>query len=172
MPQCDNSRVVQVHFNDLDALGMVHHAYYAILLDRAWTPFWTERGYSRHSPDAQQVIREITVSYYVPIREPGEVSVDLWVNRVGKTSADFRFAIRSADKTVLHAEGKRVSVRLDAKTHRPTPWSDEARREMTALIRPSDPGDEPGAAVSGRTSDTDQESSPRRDVVDATSTAR
>ena len=51
----------------------------------------------------------------------------IYESRVGKTSADFRFAIRSADKTVLHAEGKRVSVRLDAKTRRPTPWSDQAR---------------------------------------------
>ena len=146
MPQNDNSQPVQVYFNDLDAFGVVNHAYYAVLLDRAWWPFWTERGYSRHSPDAQQVIRQIAVSYHVPIRELGEVSVELWVNRVGKTSADFGFAIRSADKTVLHAEGKRVSVCLDAKSHRPAPWSDEARRDMTALIRP--------------------------DVVDTTSTAR
>jgi hypothetical protein len=113
----------------------------------------------------------MTVSYYAPITELGEVSVDLWVNRVGKTSADFRFAIRSADKTVLHAEGKRVSVRLDPKTHRPTPWSDEARREMIALIPASDLGDEPGAAVGGPASDTDQKSGPGRDV-EATSTAR
>jgi acyl-CoA thioester hydrolase len=114
----------------------------------------------------------MTVSYHAPIRELGEVSVDLWVDRVGKTSADFRFAIRSADKTVLHAEGKRVSVRLDAKTHRPAPWSDEVRRDLTALIRPSDSGDEPGAAIGGRTPDTDQEPGPRRDVANATSTAR
>lgn len=154
MPGYDNSRPVQVYFHDLDALGMVHHAYYAILLERAWWPFWADRGYSPRSPDALQVIREMTVSYYFPITEVGEVSVELWVNRVGKTSADFRFAIRSADKTVLHAEGKRVSVRLDAKTHRPAPWGDEARRDMTALIRPSDSGDQPGAAVGGRTSDT------------------
>lgn len=151
---------------------MVNHAYYALLLGRAWWPFWAERGYSPHSPDAQQVIREITVSYYAPITEVGEVSVELWVNRVGRTSADFRFAIRSADKTVLHAEGRRVSVRLDPKTHRPVPWSDEARRDMVALIRPSDPGDEPGAADGGRTSHTGQEPGPGRDVVKATSTAR
>lgn len=172
MPQHDNSQPVQVYFNDLDAFGMVHHAYYAILLERAWWPFWAERGYSPHSPDAQQVIREITVTYYVPIREPGEVSVELWVNRVGKTSADFRFAVRSADKTVLHAEGKRVSVRLDAVTHRPAPWSDQARKDITALIRLEDSGDEPGAAVDGRTPDTDRESGPRRDVAGTTSTAR
>ena len=113
----------------------------------------------------------MTVSYYAPITELGEVSVELWVNRVGKTSVDFRFAIRSADKTVLHAEGRRVSVRLDPKTHRPTPWSDEARRDMIALIPTSDLGDEPGAAVGGPAADTDQESGPRQDV-EATSTAR
>ena len=76
----------------------------------------------------------MAVSCYIPITEVGEVSVELWVNPVGKTSADFGFAVRSADNTVLHAEGKRVSVRVDAKTHRPTPWGDDARRDMLALI--------------------------------------
>jgi acyl-CoA thioester hydrolase len=117
--------------------------------------FWANRGYSRHSPDAQQVIREMTISYHTPITELGEVSVELWVERVGRTSADFRFAIRSADNAVLHAEGRRVSVRLDPKTHRPAPWSDEVRRVMTALIRRAGQGPGPG-----------------QDVVEAASTAR
>jgi hypothetical protein len=127
---------------------------------------------ARIRPDAQQVIREMTVTYYAPIREAGEVSVELWVNRVGKTSADFRFAIRSADKTVLHAEGRRESVRFDAKTRRPAPWSEEARSDMTALIRPPDSGDEPGAAVDGRTAGTAPKSASWRYPAGAASTSR
>jgi acyl-CoA thioesterase FadM len=34
-----DSQPVQVYFNDLDAFGMVNHAYYAVLIDRAWWPF-------------------------------------------------------------------------------------------------------------------------------------
>jgi acyl-CoA thioester hydrolase len=145
--QHDNSRPVQVHFTDLDAFGMVYHGYYAMIIDRAWMPFWTDRGYDYRSPDALQAVREMTVSYYFPIIEVGEVSVELWINRVGNTSADTGFAIRSVDKTVLHAEGRRVTVHIDANTLRPTPWSDRVRRDISALMRPQDSDDELGAAV-------------------------
>src|SRR5690606_39834511 len=37
---------VTVFFDDLDALGFVHNARYPILLERALTTYWAERGYS------------------------------------------------------------------------------------------------------------------------------
>jgi acyl-CoA thioester hydrolase len=148
--QHDNSWPIQVYFNDLDAFGMVYHGYYMMLIDRAWMPFWTDRGYDSRSPDALQAVREMTVSYNFPIIEVGEVSVELWINRVGNTSADMGFAIRSADKTVLHAEDRRITVHIDANTLRPAPWSDRVRRDITALMRPPDSDVELGAAVGSR----------------------
>lgn len=36
---------IAVYFDDLDAMGIVHNARYAVLLERAVTPYWTERGH-------------------------------------------------------------------------------------------------------------------------------
>lgn len=149
MQELGNYQQVPVHFTDLDALGMVHYAYYGVLVERAWIPFWARRGYSRHSPDAFHVIKNLTISYYAPITEVGEVSVELWVNHLGRTSADFGFAIRSADQAVLHAEGRRVCVHLEPQSLRPAPWSDAARDDMSALMRVPDHGDESASFING-----------------------
>jgi acyl-CoA thioester hydrolase len=136
LPPNSQSRPVPVYFSDLDALGMVNHAHFPVLFERAWTEFWMERGYTLDSPDALQVVRAISMTYYAPIRTVGPVTVVLWVNRVGQTSVDFGFAVRSADQAVLHAEGSRVSVRLDPGTLRPTAWTEETRKDLMSLVAP------------------------------------
>jgi acyl-CoA thioester hydrolase len=35
---------VTVHFDDLDALGMLHNARYPLIVERAWTELWEARG--------------------------------------------------------------------------------------------------------------------------------
>ena len=35
---------VTVHFDDLDALGLLHNARYPLLVERAWTELWQEKG--------------------------------------------------------------------------------------------------------------------------------
>jgi hypothetical protein len=54
------------------------------------------------------------------------------------------------NETVLHAEGRRITVHIDANTLRPAPWSDRVRRDITALMRPQDSDGELGAAVGSR----------------------
>jgi acyl-CoA thioester hydrolase len=35
---------VTVHFDDLDALGLLHNARYPLMVERAWTELWQEYG--------------------------------------------------------------------------------------------------------------------------------
>ena len=37
---------VTVHFDDLDALGLLHNARYPVMVERAWTALWNERGFA------------------------------------------------------------------------------------------------------------------------------
>jgi acyl-CoA thioester hydrolase len=138
---------VDVYFDDLDAFGMVHNAKYAVLHERAWQRFWMEYGHDIRSPDGRQITRVLTVDYYLPICAPDRVTVVLWVNRVGRTSADCGFAVRSADGQVLHAEGRRVIIRIDPVTHRPAPWTDAGRRILLGLTCPADARSEEGPAA-------------------------
>ncbi|MGI5212866.1 acyl-CoA thioesterase [Plantactinospora sp. CA-290183] len=131
-----------VHFDDLDPMGIVHNARYAVLLERALGEYWAVRGHSFRdgrptSPDVFHAVREFAITYRTPIRGTGAIGVHFWVDRLGTTGADYGFQFRSLDGATMHAEGRRSVVRLDPATFRPTPWSDSARTVASTLLRPT-----------------------------------
>ena len=65
----------------------------------------------------------------------GPVHVQLWIDRLGNTSAVYGFRVLSADETVPHAEGRRVQVRLDPSTLRPAVIGPELRAACRPLER-------------------------------------
>lgn len=131
---------VMVHFEDLDALGVVHNARYVLLLERALAAYWTRAGWA-FDPAAPRfsevffVVREFLISYHVPITRVGPVQVQLWLDRLGDTSAVYGFRVLSPDGTVTHAEGRRVQVRLDPATLRPAAIGPELREACRPLQR-------------------------------------
>jgi acyl-CoA thioester hydrolase len=133
---------VTVHFDDLDALGILHNARYAVLLERALTPYWAERGIAfesgrRSAPDLFHAVREFTIRYRAPIATTGPVAVHFWLEHLGTSSAEYAFQFRSVDGNTLYAEGTRGIVRLDPATLRPAPWTDAARAVAATLLRPA-----------------------------------
>ncbi|MFC3503290.1 acyl-CoA thioesterase [Micromonospora krabiensis] len=132
---------VTVHFDDLDAMGILHNARYAVLLERALVPYWSERGLAFRGvdtpPDLFHAVREFRISYRTPIAYTGPVAVHFWLEHLGTTSAEYAFEFRSADGRTVHAEGRRAIVRLDPATLRPAPWTEAARAVATTLLRPA-----------------------------------
>lgn len=130
---------VPVHFDDLDSYGMVHHGRYASLLERGLTGYWVRAGFSFDRsttiPDQYQVIRALEFTYEFPITAIGEVLVEFWIERLGRTSWTYAFRIMSGDRTTVHATGKRVQVNLDPATGRSTPFSPEAVERAQPLVR-------------------------------------
>jgi acyl-CoA thioester hydrolase len=129
-----------IHFDDLDAMGLVHNGRYPVLLERALTPYWSARGHSYaggrpSTPDVFNAVREFSISYLAPIRGTGEVAVHFWLERLGETSADYRFRFLSPDGTTVHAEGRRLIVRIDPRTLRPAPWTPAGRSVASTLLR-------------------------------------
>jgi acyl-CoA thioester hydrolase len=127
---------VAVHFDDLDAMGMVHNARYAVLLERALTAYWTPLGHSFEngrptSPDVVHAVAEFTIRYLAPIRGTGRVDVHFWMEHLGETS--FVYGYRFVSGETVHAEGRRTIVKLDPTTLRPAPWSADARAIGSAL---------------------------------------
>ncbi|MFC7467033.1 hypothetical protein ACFQVA_04470 [Actinomadura keratinilytica] len=46
-PEADGILVpVEVHFDDLDALGLLHNARYPLLVERAWGAHWAGLGHT------------------------------------------------------------------------------------------------------------------------------
>lgn len=135
---------VQVHFDDLDAMGLLHNSRYALLVERAISAFWVARGWhfdpgvSRFK-DVYLAVREFKITYNAPVMGAGEVHVEFWMDRMGRTSGVYGFRVLSADGSVVHAEGHRVNVNLDPATFRPTPFSDEIREAAAELMRAAAP---------------------------------
>ncbi|MBM2618439.1 thioesterase family protein [Actinoplanes sp. LDG1-06] len=129
-----------VHFDDLDAMGVLHNSRYAVLVERAIVVWWAERGVSftggrPTTPDAFNVVREYQITFHRPIRGTGEIDVRFWLDRMGTTSADYGFQVTSADAEIVYAEGRRINVRLDPATMRPVPWTENGRAIASTLLR-------------------------------------
>ena len=131
---------VMVHFEDLDAMGIVHNARYVLLLERALAAYWTKAGWpfdpsSRRFTEVFFVVKEFAITYHVPITRVGPVHVQLWLDHLGDTSAVYGFRVLSPDETVTHADGRRVQVRLDPATLRPAAIGPELRAASRPLQR-------------------------------------
>lgn len=132
---------VTVHFDDLDALGLLHNARYPLLVERAWTELWHGNGVRFEGDwaaagDACNAVRELRVTYEAPVTRPGTYAVHLWLDRLGTTGLTYGFRFCSEDGAVTYARGSRVLVRLDAATLRPAPWSETFRDAARELLRP------------------------------------
>jgi acyl-CoA thioester hydrolase len=132
---------VLVHFDELDPMGVLHNARYAVLLERVLASYWGVRGYSFENgqptaPDVVHAVREFTITYQRPVRGTGWIAIHFWLERFGTTSADYAFRFLSLDGETVFAEGRRSIVRVDLATLRPTPWTDGARQVAAGLLRP------------------------------------
>ncbi|MEO3813316.1 thioesterase family protein [Sphaerisporangium sp. B11E5] len=129
-----------VYYDDLDAMGLVHNCRYAIILERALSEFWTGRGFTNKNgasnPDAFLVVAEFSIKYRIPVRGTGQVDVHFHVERLGDTSAVYAFRFVSPDGSTVHAEGRRVHIRMDPATLRPTSWTPPARAVLQELLQP------------------------------------
>jgi acyl-CoA thioester hydrolase len=130
---------VQVYFDDLDAMGLLHNSRYALLVERAIGAYWNRLGWSADPArsafkDVFLAVREFKVTYNVPVAGAGELLVHFWIERLGRTSGVYGFRVVSGDRAVVHAEGYRVNVNLDPATLRPAPFSDELRAAAEPLL--------------------------------------
>ncbi|GIE90090.1 acyl-CoA thioesterase [Actinoplanes regularis] len=130
-----------IHFDDLDAMGVLHNSRYAVLVERATALWWTEHGVSFSggrptTPDAFNVVREYGITFHRPVTGTGDITVHFWIDRLGTSSAEYGFRVTSLDGATVFAEGRRVNVRVDRATMRPAPWTDQGRRIAATLLRP------------------------------------
>ncbi|GAA2351954.1 thioesterase [Catellatospora methionotrophica] len=138
-PTTGTIRRAVVHIDDLDIVGLMHNARYALILERAMAEFWAEHGYSFQngvpsSPDMIAAVREFTITYHAPVRGTGPILVQFWLDGMGETSAVYGFRFLSEDGTTVFADGRRVMVKMD-RSGRPTPWTEQGREIAGSLSR-------------------------------------
>jgi len=130
-----------VYLDDLDAMGMLHNSRYAVLVERAWVSFWLRQddfdflAGSVPVGDGFNAVKALAVIYELPVSAPGEIAVQLWIERLGRSSMTHGFRICSADGARTYAHGSRTLVRLDPRTLRPAEWSARAVTLAQQLLR-------------------------------------
>jgi len=132
---------VEVHFDDLDAMGVVHNGRYAVLFERALAAHWSPRGWAfdPSSPRFAEiffVVREFSIRYRRPILGVGPVHVHFWIDDLGESNVDYSFRFQSTDGETVYAEGRRRQVKVDRQTLRPAPLSPAVRAACELLLGP------------------------------------
>ncbi len=130
----------QVHFDELDAMHMLHNARFVIHMERTVSEFFRSLGGRWHvnvadNPDQFSVVKAQAVEYLKPFLGDGELRVELWVERLGRTSCSLKCLFTSPDESVVYARGSRTVVKLNPETLRPTPWTDRFRETVSVLVR-------------------------------------
>jgi acyl-CoA thioester hydrolase len=128
----------RVFWDQLDFLGVLHNAAYILLFERARTEFWRSlgiNGYGEDGLDWPYFVARNEVNYRLPIMAEEEITVSVWVSRLGETSLTFGHQVFRADGQ-LSAEGETVIVRVDSETQRPFPWSDSFREKVKPYLFP------------------------------------
>ena len=122
----------EVHFDDLDAMQMLHNSRFAAHVERAITAWYAALGKTwrpniAENPDQFHVVRDLHIEYLHPFIGTGRMRIDVWLERLGTTSCVYGFACSNEKGTVGYARGERTIVKLDPASHRPAPWSDQFR---------------------------------------------
>jgi acyl-CoA thioester hydrolase len=130
-----------VHFDDLDAGGLLHNGRYPVLVERAWGRLCEDLGIGytgdwQTSGDFAYVVRELRISYEAPVSLPGTYGVDIWFERLGNTGLTYGFRFCSEDGAVTYAQGTRVLVHIDPVAGRPSPWGEGFKAACRELLRP------------------------------------
>lgn len=132
--------IQHVYFDDLDALNILHNVRFLLFIERARGELLNAMGFHwqddvEQNPDKFHVVAEHRIRYLAPVRGEGDVAVDLWVTRLGTTSAVLTARVSSTDGRVVFAESDTRLVRLDSTTFRPAPWSEKFRAIVGPLLQ-------------------------------------
>jgi acyl-CoA thioester hydrolase len=124
-----------VWFDELDMVGVLHNARYAIHVERAMTS-WYHTMPDPDPSDGYIVVKHYAIEFIRPFTtERGELTVEVGLERLGTTSAVFTFRCVSYDADgaeIEHARGTRAIVKVRPGDLRPAPWSARFREVLAA----------------------------------------
>ncbi|MEO0511034.1 MAG: thioesterase family protein [Verrucomicrobiota bacterium] len=127
----------QVYFDELDALGVMHHTGYLLHLERAQQKFFEHLlGVDDFDADRDEdiyvVVHSLESRFREPVRNPGSIVVEYTVDRIRSGGVTMNFKIRDPKGIKTYCDGKRTVCKLSGETHQPVPWTDQFRTAIEA----------------------------------------
>ncbi len=132
-----------VAWDELDAMGILHHARFLVHVERTFSALLEEMGYPYRQDieddgDRRHAVVAVTANYMAPVTSPGPLVVVLQFEHCGKSSLRMVWQALRPDG-LMAAEGSRTVVHVDG-TNRAEPWSEafreRLRQALTAWSRP------------------------------------
>ena len=129
-----------VYFDDLDAFQILHNARYLLLFERTIGHFWGHLGWGgtldvQKNPDQFHLVAANHIEYLRPVVGVSQVRVRVWVEKLGRSSLTFGFALLPMDLDADYATGTRVVVRVNVQTRQPTAWTDAFRAQLLPWVK-------------------------------------
>jgi len=133
----------EVHFDELDALGLLHHTRYLLHLERAQQKFFEKLlGVDDFNMDRDEdiyvVVHGLEARFRQAVSIPGLIAVDYTIGRIRSGGVTMSFTIRHPEEDTVYCEGTRTLCKLSAKSHQPTPWTPAFRAALDACSSKSD----------------------------------
>lgn len=121
---------VDVRWRDVDALGHVNHAVFLTYLEEARDAFYSQALGS----EPIYVVVRLEVNLRAEVRYPDrKVTVRIEVVQLGTTSLSTRETILTPTGEVA-ADARVVTVRWDVDSHKPVPFTESERAQLTAAM--------------------------------------
>ena len=126
------SILIPVRFGDADPAGLVYYPVILHYLHVAMEEFFAARcgiTYARLMQDERIGFPTVNVQaeFFVPLVYGDEALVELFISRVGRSSATFEYTVRRASDGTLCARSTQVQVAMNLDTRRAVPVPDHYR---------------------------------------------
>ena len=126
--------LARVNYSEIDQMGVVYHARYAVWFDIARTEFLRQAGMSYRDLEAMGfflVVGDLTMRYHRPARYDDLVQVRCWVRDLASRRVTFAYRLTHAETgdLLVTAETRMLSLNHQFVPTRLPP-------EVTALLHP------------------------------------
>jgi len=134
MPLTHTDSFARVNYSEIDAMGVVYHARYAVWLDVARTEYLRQAGMTYRELESRGfflVVGDLVMRYHRPARYDDLVQVRCWVRELASRRVTFAYRLTDAATGALlvTAETRMMSLNHDFQPTR-------LPSEVAALLHP------------------------------------
>ena len=119
-----------VRFRDCDPMGHANHAAYFTYFEQCRLMWWRHLGSTSGPPGASAVIVHAECDYRAPALAHDQLEVRLNLGGIGRSSVTLTYEIVNVTTGARLAEGRTVSVTLDAATRQQIPVPEMTRQAL------------------------------------------
>ena len=127
------TKAYPLRFGDCDPSGIAYYPSYLRILDGAIEDFFISLGAPRDRMISAMRVGTPTVTLNLVFERPGfqgdELTIDIRVTRLGRTSLDLAHTISARGEILFTASHRLVATSLD--THKSRAWPDELQAALT-----------------------------------------